>query len=410
MSARDNPVTIEAATARRLAIRCQGLDGAWELPGGKEGVAQVIERLGYVQIDTIAVVQRAHDHTLWSRRPEYLPQMLHELQARDRRVFEYWTHAASFVPMRDYRYSLHRMRAFAESPRMRQWREQNRALVQEILARIQAEGPLGSADFAAPPGQKRGSWWDWKPAKEALERLFWTGELMVAERRRFQRLYDLTERVLPAGTDTTEPDRDELGRFAVRRELSTHGVAAALEIRRANRDAKAISAAIAELAAAGEVTAVAIEGRVGEAYYALTETLADATTASRGETRLHLLSPFDSLVIGRERLRRLFGFDYRIECYTPAPQRRHGYFCLPILWDEQLVGRLDPKADRKQKMLLVRRITLEPEFRPDDRFLAALAETLRAFATFNGCERVTIEQTDPETLKPPLARALETPR
>src|SRR5262249_24492498 len=154
-----------------------------------------------------------------------------------------------------------------------------------------------SADFASPPGRKRGPWWDWKPAKEALERLFWTGELMVAARKSFQRRYDLTERVLPAGTDTTEPDREELGRFAVRRELASHGVAAALEIRRANRDAKAISAAIADLAAAGEVTSVAIEGRGGEAYYALTETLAEVKTGARGETRLHLLSPFDSLVI-----------------------------------------------------------------------------------------------------------------
>jgi uncharacterized protein YcaQ len=406
MASHDRPVRISAATARRLAVRCQGLDGGWELPAGKEGVAQAIERLGYVQIDTIAVVERAHHHTLWSRHPQYTPEMLHELQAHDRRVFEYWTHAASFVPMRDYRYYLPRMRAHADSPRMRDWLARNATLAREIRERIRAEGPLASADFAAPDDRKRGPWWDWKPAKEALERLFWSGELMIAGRRRFQRLYDLTERVLPTGTDTTAPDPEEIARFAVRRLLASHGVAAR-EIPHTVHGSKAVAAAIADLVAAGEVTPVAIEGRDGETYYALTATLAEATEEPAARVRLHLLSPFDNLVIGRDHLQKLFGFDYKIECYTPAAKRQHGYFCLPILWDGQFVGRLDPKADRKQKTLFARRITLEPAFQPDDRFLAALAETLSAFAAFNGCERVVVEQTVPEGLQAPLARELD---
>ena len=173
------------STARKLAIGCQGLDAPWKLPKGKEGVAQVIERLGYVQIDTIAVVQRAHHHTLWSRRWDYTPQMLHELQAQDRRVFEWWGHAASYLPMCDYRYYLPRMRAFAERQKTRDWLGQNAQLVGDVVDRIRDEGPLGSSDFSAPEG-KRGSWWDWKPAKRALETLFNTGEMMVTERRNFQ--------------------------------------------------------------------------------------------------------------------------------------------------------------------------------------------------------------------------------
>ena len=159
---------ISISTARKLAIRCQGLDAPWKLPKGKEGIAQVVECLGYVQIDTISVVQRAHHHTLWARRSDYTPQMLHELQAQDRRVFEWWGHAASYLPMRDYRYYLPRMRAFAESQKTRDWLGQNTQLVRDVVDRIRDEGPLGSSDFSAPEGQ-RGSWWDWKPAKKAIQ-------------------------------------------------------------------------------------------------------------------------------------------------------------------------------------------------------------------------------------------------
>jgi uncharacterized protein YcaQ len=195
-------VRISIARAQKLALHGQGLDGPWKLPAGKEGVAQTIERLGYVQIDTISVVERAHHHTLWSRRSDYGPGMLHELLAADRRVFEYWTHAASYLPMRDYRYYAGRMRSFASSDRARQFLADHAKLVREVLRRIRAEGALASADFAAPDGRKRGPWWDWKPAKAALETLFSMGELMVSRRRNFQRVYDLTERVLPAGIET----------------------------------------------------------------------------------------------------------------------------------------------------------------------------------------------------------------
>lgn len=397
---------ISPSTARCLAIRCQGLDGHWQLPEGKKGVAQVIERLGYVQIDTIAVVQRAHHHTLWSRRPDYDPQMLHELQAQDRRVFEYWTHAASYVPIRDYRYYLPKMRAFAERPRTRRWLEGNEQLVASVLDRIRAEGPLGSADFEAPEGFVRGTWWSWKPAKRALETLFSMGELMVTERRNFQRLYDLTERVLPPETNTTEPDRDEVGRFLVRRALGGLGVAPVGEVRWGRGNREAISEAIRELEDAGEVAALEIEGTDGEPHYALTKTLEGATRRPESQARLHILSPFDNLVIWRRWLKRVFGFEYSLECYLPAAKRRYGYFSLPILWGDRFVGRLDPKADRKKKTLLVRGVIFEPDLKDYDNLLPALADKLRALAAFNGCDRVVIERTEPEKARAPLVREL----
>lgn len=322
---------ISASAARRLAVQCQGLDGGWRLPKGKEGAAQVLERLGYVQIDTIAVVERAHHHVLWTRHPNYDPRMLHDLQAKDRRVFETWTHAAAYAPTRDYRYHLPVMRARVD--RLRRWMKQNAQMMETALDRIRREGPLGSADFEDP--RRRGPWWDWKPAKIALEMLLLTGELMITERRNFHRIYDLTERVLPAGTDTSEPAPEETARFVVRRLLGSLGVASLHEIRwdlsESRRDSRqAVSGAIREMVDSGEVTPVEVEGAEGEGYYALTESLEAAS--KRRRTQVHLLSPFDNLVIWRRRLKKLFGFDYTQEFYVSAPKRRYGYFCLPILW------------------------------------------------------------------------------
>jgi uncharacterized protein YcaQ len=402
---------ISLSTARRLAIRAQGLDGRWRLPKGKEGAAQAIERLGYVQIDTIAVVRRAHHHTFWSRRQDYQPGMLHELQANDRRVFEYWCPAASYLPMRDYRYYLPTMRGIASSSRTRAWLADHTNLVDEVVKRIRREGPLTSADFAAPEGRKRGSWWDWKPAKQVLERLFSMGELMIAERRNFQRVYDLTERVLPSDADTEEPSAEERARFVVERALGSRGVASMDEMRWAwMADRAAVSAALADMLESGDVTAVEIRGRDVGPHYAWTETLEGAAARTRGQKHLHILSPFDSLVIDRRRLRKLFDFDCKLECYFPEAKRRYGYFCLPILWGDRFVGRLDPKADRKQKTLLVRKAMFEPDFTDYDPLLPALAEKLRAFAAFNECDRVVVERTEPRKLRAPLTRELRAAR
>jgi len=396
---------IPLSTARKLAVAAQGLDGGWKLPAGKEGAAQAVEKLGYVQIDTIAVVERAHHHTLWARRADYRPEMLDELQAADRRVFEYWTHAASYLPMCDYRYSIPRMRAWAGSGRARRFLEANRQLVGHVRDRIRAEGPLASADFAAPAGRKRGSWWDWKPAKQALEMLFNIGELMVGARRNFQRVYDLTKRVLPDWADTAVPPADEAMRFTVRRILATQGVSALTGWWLRNREA--VDRAVCELVEAGEAAQVTVAGLDGQRpYYALTASL-ESIRRRRLQARVHILSPFDNLVIWRGPLRELFDFDYRLECYTPAPRRKHGYFCLPILWGRRFIGRLDPKAERKQRKLMVRNLIFEPDFTEYERIAADLAGRLREYAAFNGCDDVVIEKTRPGKARAMLNRRLK---
>ncbi len=230
-------VEISRKAARRLALRGQLLAG--KPNAGKSATATLanVEHLGYVQIDSIAVVQRAHHHVLWTRQPAYDPTMLDVLLSRDRSVFEYWTHAASYVPMRDYRFYRRRMDRIRDSEGAKQWRSANRKVVEHVLDRIRAEGALPSSAFA-DERKKRGTWWDWKPAKRALELLLDAGELMVAERRNFQRVYDLSERVMPAGVSTDAPSDTEQTRFLIRRGLNLYGVLGERELwfRRGDRN------------------------------------------------------------------------------------------------------------------------------------------------------------------------------
>jgi uncharacterized protein YcaQ len=397
---------VSLSTAQRLALHRQGLDGQWDLPAGKEGVAQTVERLGYVQIDTIAVVRRAHHHTFWARLPEYEPQMLHEIQAQDRRVFEWWAPAMSYVPMSDYRYYATRMGPENIRRWKREWYAENKEVVEGVLARIRQEGPLGSRDFKAPEGYKRGTWWSWKPAKEALEVLFDMGELMVSERRNFQRIYDLRERVLPTSLDMSEPSPDEIGRFRVRRTLGGLGFSPVDGIHWGRRWGPAATPeAVQELIDAGEVTSFEIEGLEGT-FCALTETL-DVVSGQPGDNgQVHILSPFDNLVIRRGWVSQFFGFEYKLEAYTPAAKRKYGYFCLPILWGTRFVGRMDAKADRKAKTFIVRKVIFEPGFGDYEGLWSGLVQKLGALSVFSGCEQIAVEQTDPEMVKEPFERAL----
>lgn len=394
---------LSLAAARRLSIRTQGLDGHWKLAQGKEGAAQIVERLGYVQIDTISVIERAHDHIIQTRLPGYTRDMLGELLASDRRVFEYWTHAAAYVPMQDFRYYSARMATAHKWKREAAWLKDNKKVVRQVLARIRAEGAMASADFKHEAGQ-RGPWWDWKPAKMALEVLFNSGQLMVSARRGFQRVYDLQERVLPAHIDRRLPSKEEVALFHARRTLTTLGLATAAHVRKLYQNHGAENA-LHTLLESGHIVPLQIEN-LDETYYALREIL--NTCPRRLSNHLHLLSPFDNLTIDRDRLQALFDFHYRIECYTPATKRQYGYFTLPMLWNGAFIGRLDPKADRKNKTLIIRHLALEPGFKAYDALIPPLVQALKRFALFNTCQDIRLEKTTPHKIKAPLTKALKT--
>jgi uncharacterized protein len=404
-------VRISKQTARRIAVRAHRLDSGSGTTG-KEAAARTVEHFGYVQIDTIAVVERAHHHTLWSRQPDYEPSMLDELLATDRRVFEYWSHAAAYVPMADYRYYLPKMRAETDKPKNREWMAEHADLVSLVMDRIREEGPLGSADFKDTSGEHAGNWWGWKPAKHALAALWLRGDLMVSSRRNFQRRYDLRERVLPDDVDTEEPEPNELARFFMRRTVANRGVARAERAHWGGQSKARIAQAVAELVDAGELVPVDVEGLEDDAFVAFADSIEDASAAATPPLTLqgmHILSPFDNMTIDRRWMDALFSFDYKIECYVPGPKRVHGYFCLPILWGDRFIGRLDAKADRKAKALLLRKLTFEPEFDGYDAVWPALAEKMRAFAAFNGCESIVVEAVDPTSVHADAQQALTFP-
>ncbi len=353
--------------------------------------AAVIRQLGYVQIDSINVVERAHHHVLHSRLPGYHPEQLQQAIA-DKEVFEYWAHAAAYLPMSDYRYSLQRKQQLSQGDK--HWFEPDEPLMREVLARVRAEGPLKASDFEHP--SQRGSWWDWKPAKKALEQLFMRGELMVVRRERFQKVYDLAERVLPPGIDTRVPDDDEFGRYLVNRFLNANGFGSEAQFAYLRKGMRpVIKRVLAQGLEAGELQRFKVDG---QQYFCP----AELSAAPMIPERVWLLNPFDNLVIQRNRLKQWFGFDYQLEVYLPQEKRIYGYYSLAILWRQQFIGRVDVKADRPRRCLLLQNLVLEPEYanRPlDDVLLAELARAIADYARFNACERWKLVRSNHKGLK-----------
>jgi uncharacterized protein YcaQ len=388
-------VKLSTTEVRRLALQAQGLDKTQPFGKGQAAVLRCVEQLGYIQIDTISVIKRAHHHTCWTRVPDYQEVHLDELQ-KSRRIFEYWSHAAAYLPMQDYRYCLPRMHAIAGGEK--HWHKPQLKLMQLVLERIRAEGPLQAKDFEQDKSRKPGGWWQWKPSKKALEQLFIQGQLFVSHRSGFQKVYDLPERALPADIDMSVPTAEEFRRFLILRAIRAHGAVGEPEISYMRKGLKkAVSATLADMTEAGELVALTYPGAVTPLFS--TPALLEQAAKSRFSKQVHLLCPFDNLVIQRKRVQQVFGFDYQIECYVPEAKRKYGYYCLPILYGTELVGRLDPKADRKTGVLDIRNLALEADMKADERFSGLLARRLGLLASFNGCNKVSIGNCNNRDLK-----------
>ncbi|MBU1239111.1 winged helix DNA-binding domain-containing protein [Myxococcota bacterium] len=388
--------TLSLSDARALALSSQ-------FPVGQD-LHGVIDRLGYIQIDTISVVERAHHHVCWSRLPDYSPNDLQTLHSDKKQIFEYWAHAAAYVPMDDYRYYLPKMESF-NNPREPWFRERYARyghLLGEVLDAIRSNGPMQAKDFESG-AHLRGDWWDHKPAKGALELLFWRGELVVSGRKGFQRIFELPERWLPSWVKTTRPGESETARFQVNRALAAFGVATAGEIARYLMLApgEAINAALKAMVHEGIVETVKIHGLAGIPMFCAPQALKGPFTPPQAEKEVHILSPFDNLLIQRRRTAWLFGFNYRLECYIPQKKREFGYFALPLLHDDRFAGILDAKADRKAGRLIMKNLFLsEASLAQDLHFQHELAAAVSRFARFNRCTAITIEQCNHPHLTP----------
>jgi len=254
--------------ARKLILLSQGIHRPRDFGSDKASALNAITRLSYVQIDTISVVERAHHHVIWSRSPSYKPEWLNTLMA-EKKVFEYWSHAAAYLPMQDYRYSLPRKQALRSTDK--HWHTRDTKVAKFVLDRITAEGPLQAKDFERAVATKGSGWWDWKPAKIALEQLFMEGELMVLERRGFQKVYDLAERVLPSWVDTSSPTSEDLSRHLIERFLLAHGIGLSKQISYLRKGLKSdVETQCRNMLDEGVIVEVSVAGKE---YYALADLL-----------------------------------------------------------------------------------------------------------------------------------------
>lgn len=392
--------TIPLTTARSLALSAQGLCAHPSHAAGKEDVRACIRRMGLLQIDSIHVVARSPYLVLWSRLGHYNPAWLDELLAEGA-LFEYWSHAMCFLPIEDYplyrRFMLDGTRRWNSAA---EWVEEHPDLVAQVMERIRREGGLRTADFKSGK-RPEGAWWYWKDEKIALECMFLEGELMVARRQAFQRVYDLRSRVYPAWEDgpgaANVPSREQVLETLTLRAVQALGVATADWAAEYFRLPKTGNIARLEaLADAGRLQRVEIEG-LGRAYRH------PSAAPSEEPVLTTVLSPFDPLISDRQRLKDLFGFHYSIETYLPASKRTFGYFTLPILHRGALVGRLDPKAHRADGVFEVKALALEPGVEASDALVHDLAAALRRLAAWHGTPEITLRNCE----LPALAAALD---
>ena len=389
-------------------------------------LARFAEDTGGIQLDSINVVDRAHHLTLWSRFGPYDRVGLERLIYRRRVLFEYWAHVACLVStahfpawrraMLDYR---HRHKGWTG------FLKRNPTLVRTVEAAIRARGPLGNAHFErVRPGPS--GWWSWKPATHALDFLWMSGRTTVHSRVHFQKQFDLLERVLPGALAQASLDARAFRRWHLERSLHAMGAATELDVRMyltfPRIGASERAGVLREMLQRGEVVEIEVAGDRGR-WYALARDLESLGAAgrrrgaSRGAT---LLSPFDSFLWHRDRVVRLFGYDYRIEVYVPAGKRTFGYYALPLLVDGQLVGRVDTKLQRGERRLELRHVCFEPWFaaatRPpaaswgvvtQERGVAGLADSVWSLAAFTGAEQVDVGRVNPSSMRATVQKTID---
>lgn len=385
-------IPVSNRDARRIFMDKQGLGAAPHRALGKDGLLDLIHHIGFVQVDSISTVERAHHHVLFSRNQTYRPEHLAALIEKDRALFEHWTHDASIIPSAFFPYWKHRF-VRREAKMRENWRKwQGEGFDQafeETYERIRANGPVMAREVKAED-HKSGGWWNWHPSKTALEFLWHTGKLSIAARNNFQKIYDLTERVIPKEHYEAEVDHDTFVDWACRQALKRLGFATSGEI-----------AAFFDLVTPqearqwveshrDELEEAAIETVDGKqrASFAFADGLEALRAPPEPPARLRVLSPFDPLIRDRNRTERLFGFYYRIEVFVPEPKREYGYYVFPLLESDRLVGRIDMKADRKAGTLDVKRVWWERGVRTSSGRMERLEAELARLAKFTGVERV----------------------
>ncbi len=403
------PLALSAAQARALHLAAQGLLAPPRRPATKGDVRLAVRRMELLQIDTIHVVARSPYLVLFSRLGPYEPRWLDELLA-SADLFECWAHEACFAPIEDW--AVHRRVAETRShwavDRARRLLREHGEPMRALLAHVRARGPVKAADFERAEGARSG-WWRWKKEKAWLEAWLALGELMIARRENFHRVYDLRSRVHPAADGLPLPSAEEAARALAERAVRALGVAQARWIHDYFRTRPRLrDEDLGPLLDDGTVVEAEVEGWGARAFVHRDHVPTARALAAGALRPSHsaLLSPFDPVVWDRSRASAMFGFDYRLECYVPAPRRRYGYYALPILRRGALVGRLDAKAHRADGVFEVKALHLEPGVRPGEALLRDVARAIASCAAWHGTPAVRIGRTVPASARAPLAAFL----
>jgi uncharacterized protein len=387
--------SLSNSQARSLFLHRHGLAEAPTGPAKGADLAALIDRIGFVQVDSIRTVARAHDMILWSRRHSYRPEALKNLLEKDRGVFEHWTHDASVLPMHLFPHWQHRFARASDRLRdnwKRWFRDGYEDQFDTVLRRITAEGPLTCSDVGQNEARGKGGWWDWHPSKTALEWLWRTGVLSITGRDGFQKIYDLTERVIPDPHLGSMPSDEAHLDWACRSALDHLGFATSGEVAAywAAVSPTEVRGWCEAALARGEVTEVSITSADGSPRksFAYPHVLQEAQTLAPPPPRLRILSPFDPALRDRARAERLFGFHYRIEVFVPEAKREYGYYVFPVMEGDKIIGRLDAKAFRDEDCLRVRAFWPEQGIAMGKARLAKLETALDRLARFADCARV----------------------
>jgi uncharacterized protein len=406
------------SAVRTLALYSQGLVKANTTDSSPclETIQNTVEQLGCVQIDTLNLVRRSHYLVLWSRLGSYDTVDFDRLiySPEQRLLFEGWQRIASLIPIKDYRYQMPHQDRLKKDPSegyTRWFDQEGMPLMDMVRERIRQEGALRAADFEYD-GPKRGSWWDWKPAKTALEYLYAFGELMISKRVNFQRVYDLTERVLPEWVDVTPPSMQERDRYWLEQAALALGIARPMQVIGYSYYKKGRLRPILEvLLDEGVLVEVQAEQVDGTSQAMLVHrdrlgTLEQVAGSGIKTERTTFLSPFDNLFWAAGRDEQLWGFRQRLEAYLPATKRTWGYFCLPILHRDRLVGRFDPKLERKTGVLRIKALYLDEGFEPDEELVSGVATAMRDFMRFHQAKELVVEKSFPGEFGEKLMKAI----
>lgn len=408
-------IEIPLEQAQKFILNNQGL----LTDSSSKSILDIVKRIHNLQIDTISVVARAQDLTLFNRKSDYQEGQVWKL-LEEKKLFEFWSHGICLMPFEEYPFYAWKMEYKKENPSTwwKKWYPENKDVIKEVYNYVKKNGPTRSADFKRSETKKSEGWWDWKKEKLALELLYDQGKLLIAYRKNFQKYYDLSERVLPSGINTDPLAKEELADYLIQTIFSSLGLASYEELRHYigmavfrslwKNNRKSVMNYLQNEVEEDKLIEINIKNQETK-HFILKEHESKLNNLDINLDKnlpVKFLTPFDNTIRDRDLPLRLWDFDYKIECYTPAPQRVYGYFTLPMLDGHSLIGRIDLKAHRKEGILEIKSLHFEKWYKPTEKSYERLTSGLSKLADFHNCTEIRFNETIPTKIQKSISTLL----